>query len=78
MTTLLAGNVKDYAGRQPVIHPTNKRLVVFTDGANHFICEEPVRIERFADQLVIRPASEGEINHHRTEVNKEKVGIQFL
>ena len=78
MKNLPLGSVKEYGGNQPTLHPTDKNLVVFTNGADHFICETPVGHERFVDQLVIRVATEDEIKHHRSLVMKKAVVTPFL
>ena len=76
--TIPFGLVREYAGTQPIMHPTDKQLIVFTNGADHFICETPTGHERFVDQPVIRTATEAEINHHRAIAEKEHVATPFL
>lgn len=46
-------------------HPTDKKLMVFTNGADHFICETPTGHEVLKDQMVLRRANEEERKHYR-------------
>ena len=62
--------VNEINGRQPIKHPTDKRLVVFTNGADQFICTAPKGANVFEHQPVIRIATEEESNHHRSQVAK--------
>lgn len=78
MKPLPKGSVSDYNGRQPLLHPTDKKLIVFTNGADHFICATPTGHERFVDQPVIRAANEDEVKHHCVEARKENVLTPFL
>ena len=70
--------VKDMAGKEPILHPTDKHLVVFTNGAEHFICETPTGHERFINQTVMRRATEVEIQHHRSMAAKSHIATPFL
>ena len=78
MDKLPKGLVSEYDGREPLLHPTDKNLIVFTNGADHFICETPTGHERFVDQPVIRVANEVEIKHHSAIAKKEHVATPFL
>ena len=46
-------------------HPTDKDLMVFTNGADHFICGTPIGHEVLKDQMVFRRANEEERKHYR-------------
>jgi len=59
------GLVKEIDGFMPSSHPSDKKLTVFTNGADHFICETPTGHERFDDRPVLRKATEDERKHHR-------------
>ena len=59
------GLVSDVGGYMPSNHPTDKDLLVFTNGADHFVCPIPTGHERFREQPVIRKATEEECKHHR-------------
>lgn len=59
------GLVKEIGGKLPSNHPTDKDLLVFTNGADHFVCPTPKGHERFESQPVMRKATEEERKHHR-------------
>ena len=67
------GLVKDIGGKEPILHPLDKSMVVFTNGADHFICEVPTGHELFGDKAVIRKAIEGECNFYRNMLRKKHV-----
>ena len=57
--------VWEIGGYEPILHETDKELIVFTNGVDHFICETPTGHEQFKTQPVIRQASEREACFYR-------------
>jgi len=78
MNHLPLGIVRDFGGIKPAAHPTDKKLIVFTNGADYFVCATPIGHERFISQPVIRGATEDEIKHHRSLNAKKALVTPFL
>jgi hypothetical protein len=68
--TAMKALVWEIGGTEPILHPTDKELIVFTNQVDHFVCETPTGHESFKTQPVIREASEDEIAYHRRMVMK--------